>query len=406
MRIKTTLLFAASTLAAATLTAATPAFAQDIEPIMVSENVSLDISGNARLRYEHVSQDNAVADADALTLRGRLGATLSSGGFSALVEGEGTVALIDDFNDTIPSNGIEARSVVADPDSLELNRAQISYMVDGNGATLGRQRINHANQRFLGAVGWRQNEQTFDAVRGQFAVDKFSLDAAYSNSQRTIFGSESPNSSFDGDFVFLKGDYDGAALDVSVFSYLIDYDTRLAFSSDTYGLSAAFKVPGTPIMVKGSYAAQTDAGANPVNYSADYFFGEVGGSIAGLNLSAGYEELGSDDGVAAFQTPLATLHAFNGWADLFLATPATGLRDYYGKASKKFTIAGLTTFTATIVYHEFDADFGGASYGSEIDAALGFKIGKVGMLVKYANYNADAFGVDTEKLWVQAGISF
>ena len=42
---------------------------------------------------------------------------------------------------------------------------------------------------------------------------------------------------------------------------------------------------------------------------------------------SGYELLGSDGVTVAFSTPLATLHAFEGWADKFLATPAAGITD-------------------------------------------------------------------------------
>lgn len=401
MRIKTSLLFAVSALCVAN-----PALAKIGDPIEVSDNVELDITANVVTRLEIVDQDNALRPANALTVRGRLGAELRARGFAIFAEGEATGALIDDFNDTLPRNGVEPFSVVADPENIELNQVHVSYKVKGSGVTLGRQKLNHANQRFLGSVSWRQNEQTFDAVRGELAAGKFKFDAAYAISQRTIFGARSPNEFFDGDFVFLKGDYDGAAIDVSVFSYLIDYETRLAFSSDTVGVTAALKVPGTPLSVTGTYATQSDAGANPVDFSADYIAAEVGAGLAGFNFAAGYEELGSDGGVAAFQTPLATLHAFNGWADLFLVTPAAGLRDYYGKVTKKIEIGGLPALNATVLYHEFEADVGGANYGSEWNAALGFKVDGIGFLLKYANYNADSFGVDTEKFWLQMAVGF
>ncbi len=108
---------------------------------------------------------------------------------------------MDDYNDTLGFNGLEPFPVVADPENIELNRAQISYLVDGTGVTVGRQRINLGNQRFVGSVGWRQNEQTFDAVRGQLKAGVVSFDATYAISQRTIFGTDSPNSRFEGDFV-------------------------------------------------------------------------------------------------------------------------------------------------------------------------------------------------------------
>ncbi|MEL1249384.1 alginate export family protein [Aurantiacibacter gilvus] len=401
MRTKTCLLSAVSL-----LFVATPAFAQSGEEVALGDAGNLVITGTARLRLETVDQDNAVGDAEAVTLRGRLGGALQFGNFEVFGEAELTTSLIDNFNDTLPGNGIEPYSVVADPDNLELNRLHVSYKVDGNGVTVGRQRIILDNARFVGNVGWRQNEQTFDAVRGQASIGPVSLDASYSNSQRTIFGVDSPNEFFDGDFVLLNAGVDTEVVDASAFAYLIDYDVRLGMSSDTYGFRAVVSVPGAPVTVTLSAATQEDAGGNPTPYSAEYYNVELGGSVAGFNLKAGYEELGSDGGVAAFQTPFATLHAFNGWADTFLVTPANGLRDYYGSASRRFTVPGLTTFTATVVYHEFESDFGGINYGSEIDASLGFRAGPLGIVAKFASYDADGFGVDTDKFWLQADYSF
>ncbi len=372
------------------------------------DDISLDVIANARLRYESVSQDNAVGDADALTLRGRLGATASVGPFQFLAEGEGTFAIVDDYNDTIPSNGLEPYSVVADPENLELNRLQVQFKQDNFSLTVGRQRIVYDNARFVGNVGWRQNEQTFDAARAQASFGPVKLDATYAISQRTIFGNDSPNEHFDGDILLLNGSVKAGPVGITAFGYLIDYDTRVAFSSQTWGLSAKASIPAGPVKlnVAATFATQEDMGDNPTSYSAEYYNAELGLGVAGFTIAAGYEELGSDGGVAAFQTPLATVHAFNGWADLFLTTPANGVRDYYAKVGKGITIPGVTTFNALVVYHEFDSDIGDLSYGSEIDAQVGFKVGPVGLLVKYANYDADAFGVDTEKFWLQADYSF
>lgn len=400
---KTTLLAAVSVLATAT-----PAIAGPIGPIEVGEDFTLDIIAAVRVRYEMVEQDNAVANADAVTIRGRVGATVSGNGFQFLAEAEGTAALVDDFNDTLPRNGVEPFSVVPDPESIELNRLQISYTKDGVGATVGRQRVIMGNARFVGNVGWRQNEQTFDAARFTLAKGPFSFDGVWSNSQRTIFGSKSPNQSFDGEFFFLNAGLDLDVVKATAFSYIINYDTRFAFSSQTFGLVADASIPlgGTSISLSGTYATQSDAGANPTQYNADYIALSAGTTLAGFNVTAGYEELGSDGGVAAFQTPMATVHAFQGWADVFLVTPAGGVRDYYGTIKRAVTIPGFTTLNAAVAYHEFDSDFGGINYGSEWDASIGFRVGPVGMLVKYADYNASGFSVDTKKLWLQAEYSF
>jgi hypothetical protein len=386
-----------------------PALAAPGDPLILAEGVTFDPIVAARLRYEAVDQDGIAEGADALTLRVRAGAEIKASGFSILAEGEGTLALSADYNDTLPGNGIEPFPVVADPETLELNRLQVSYMKDGTGVTLGRQRIVLDNARFVGNVGWRQNEQTFDAVRGQAKFGPVALDATWSISQRTIFGVDSPNEYFDGDFVLLGAGVDLPVVDVKAFAYLLDYDTRLAFSSQTYGLlaTAAIDIPGVgKLNALASYAAQSDYGANPVAYSADYLNAQLGLGVAGFTLTAGYEELGSDGGVAAFQTPLATLHAFNGWADLFLTTPAGGLRDYYAGVSRTFAVPFLPGLRAEIVYHEFDSDFGGADYGSEWNASLGFRLGPVNLVAKYANYDAANFGADTEKFWLQGEVAF
>jgi hypothetical protein len=364
---------------------------------------------NARLRFEDVDQDGLPQDAEALTLRGRIGAEVRLGGFSVLGEAEGTLALVDDYNDTLPVNGTEPFPIVADPENFELNRFQVSYIQDGTGVTVGRQRIILDNARFVGNVGWRQNEQTFDAVRGQAKLGPVGIDATYSSSQRTVFGADSPNEHFDGDLVLLNAGVDLPSIDAKAFAYLIDYDTRVAFSSQTYGVlvSAEIEIPAVgKANALASYARQSDYGANPVSFEADYIHGQLSLGLFGFTLTAGYEELGSDGGVAAFQTPLATLHAFNGWADLFLTTPVSGLRDYYATVGRAIGVPSLPGLRAEVTYHEFDSDFGGIEYGSEWDASLGFKVGPVGLLAKYANYDAESFAIDSEKFWLQAEINF
>lgn len=395
---------------AAFATAAWPnvATAAPGDPVAIG-SATLDPILTARLRHEGVDRAGMPDDAEALTFRVRTGAELEIDGFSILAEGEGTVALNGDYNDTLPGNGIEPFPVVADPESLELNRLQVSYLQDGTGITVGRQRIILGNARFVGNSGWRQNEQTFDAVRGQAKVGPVLLDATYAVSQRTVFGTDSPNEHFDGDFVLLSGGIDLPMVDAEAFAYLIDYDTRIVFSSQTYGVSARAEVgvsAAAQLDARLSYARQSDYGANRVAYDAEYWHAELGFRLLGFALTAGHERLGSDGGVAAFQTPLATLHAFNGWADQFGTTPAAGLRDSYAAIGRSFGVPFLPGLKAGLTYHQFKSDFGGLDYGNEWDASVGFELGRVGLLAKYANYQADEFASDNEKFWLQAEISF
>jgi hypothetical protein len=389
------------------ITLATPALAADGEPIQIKPIVE------ARLRWENV--DQGALDADAVTLRMRAGAEARLGSLSLLAEGEGTVAPVNDYNAfPFPIDDRQRRpeyAVVADPQNLELNRLQLQYKSKTVTATVGRQRINLDDQRWVGSVGWRQNEQTFDAARGEAKLGPVSLDLTYAIAQRTISGEDAgPRTSFRGDFVFAGLGSKLGPVEGKLFSYLLDYneDFFLANSSQTYGgfLGGTFPVKAAKLSFRASYARQSDYGGNPFGYAADYWSFEGGAKMAGFTLAGGWEQLGSDNG-RSLQTPMATLHKFNGWADLFLTTPPAGLEDAYVSLAKSFDrVKLLPGLNANVVFHQFDSAAGDVEYGTEWDASAGFRLGKVGLLVKYADYNAKGFGLDTRKLWLQADWAF
>lgn len=369
---------------------------------------------DVRLRYEAV--DQGALDADAATLRLRAGAEFRLGKFSILAEGEGTAALVNDYNAfPFPLADSQRRTnhaVVSDPENVELNRLQVQYKSKDVGITLGRQRINLDDQRWVGSVGWRQNEQTFDAVRGEATLGPIAVDLTYAISQRTIFGEDAgPRTAIDGDFLFAGAGSKIGPVQGKVFAYLVDYDEVFALpnSSQTFGGILSGSIPlgeSTKISLRASYARQSDHGGNPFDYAADYWSFEAGSKLAGFTIAGGWEQLGSDNG-RAVQTPLATLHKFNGWADLFLTTPPSGLEDVYISVGTTFDrVKALPGLNAAIAFHQFDSADGNIEYGTEWDASTGFKIGKVGLLLKYADYNAKAFGTDTRKLWLQAEWSF
>jgi len=401
--------FACAAMLAVTATAAAPALAGPLDPKPIAEGVTLDPILDGRLRLETADQFNFIETATSVTVHARVGAEVKVAGFSLIAEGEFTRALVDDFNDTLPGNGVEPFPVIADPDTSELNRLSIGYTTKDFSATLGRQRIVHEDARFIGNVVWRQNEQTFDAVRAIGKLGPVEIDQTYAIGQRTIFGSDSPNEEFEGDFLFTKL---AAAFDpvrIVAFRYEYDYDTRVAFSSQTYGATATATIPAGKLKFgfKGSYANQSDTGFNPIDFSAEYYLAEGSVTWSGFTLRAQYEELGSDGGLAAFQTPLATAHAFNGFADLFLVTPAEGLRDSNVRLTKRFTVKGLPGGIFVLAgYHEFDSDFGNQDYGTEFDAVVSAKFGKVEVLAKYANYQTNGFGPDTTRFTLQTEFSF
>ncbi|WP_333605726.1 alginate export family protein [Novosphingobium sp.] len=410
----------AAAVLAAPLAAASPAFAAPGDPIKVSDDLTIDPIIDGRLRWEHVDQDNALKNADAVTMRLRAGAEFKMHNLSLLAEAQGTLAIDNDYNAfSFPSPSRQRRpaySVVADPENVDLNRLQLQYKTKTVAVTIGRQRINLDDQRWVGSVAWRQNEQTFDAVRGELNVGPVSFDGTYSISQHTVFGVDAgPRRAYDGEFILAGVGVKAGPVNIKGFAYVLDYQEAIVFanSSQTYGVRATTTLPlagRAKLNLAGSYARQSNYASNPHHYSADYIAAEAGVAVANLSVLAGYEKLGADNGWAV-QTPMATLHKFNGWADMFLTTPQTaayaGLQDAYAGAAYKFTqVKALPGLNAAVTYHRFDSDTGGKHYGNEWDASLGFKVRQFAVLAKYAGYQAKDFSVSTRKFWLELDFAY
>jgi hypothetical protein len=393
---------------------ATPAFAEPLKfkPLL-----------DARLRFELVDQEPIVEEANALTLRARVGGELSNKVWSFLVEGEGTLAIVEDYNSGV--NGKTLFPIVADPENIELNRAQVQFRgIPKTVVTVGRQRINLDDQRFVGAAGWRQNEQTFDAVRVEnTSIANLKVDLTYAWSDRTIYGIDgfgTNQQSIYGDNVFANIGYKTKYGTLTGFAYLVDQDEAAVFafrrSSQTYGGRFAGGYPlskSVKLNYTASYAHQTDYHHNPNDYSADYFLGELGVAVKGFTATGGYELLGADGGTAltSFQTPLATLHKFQGWADKFLTTPPNGVQDAYGSLGYTFTKVGpFASIAGLVAYHDFRSDILDQHYGDEWNLQLSAKIDKFTLLLKYADYDAKPFAgnptADTRKFWASVEFAY
>jgi hypothetical protein len=387
----------------AALCSSTPALADELKlkPLI-----------DARLRYESVDQMPLVKDASAVTARIRAGVEAKSGSFAFLVEAEGTLAISENYNSGL--NGKTLYPIVADPQNIELNRAQIQFAgLPKTVVTVGRQRINLDDQRFVGSVGFRQNEQTFDAARIEYSgIKNVKADISYAWSNRTIWGIDgfgARQQSVKGDNVFANLSYKHKLGTLTGFAYLVDQDEAVVqafrLSSKSFGARFAGAAPlskAAKLTYAVSYAKQSDYHNNPNNYSADYWLAELGGEAKGWKLMGGYEVLGASTGAAltSFQTPLATLHKFNGWADKFLVTPPNGLRDAYalvGYTKPKF--AGFDSVGLTATYHDYRSDRLSLNYGDEWGAQLALKRKKYTFTLKFADYNAKAFATDTKKFW-------
>lgn len=349
-------------------------------------------SANIRYRYEAVD-DSTNDDAGASTLRTRLGFTTSDKfDLSVHMDFEHVTRIGDaDFNSTL--NGQTQYAVVADPATEELNQAFLKYKFMENGAAMaGRQRIILDNARFIGNVGWRQNEQTFDAIRiSSKPVKDLTVELANLQQINTITGgSVEVNANL---LNVGYGAFPGGKL--TGYAYLLEYDKAPTNSNSIYGLR--YKGKADKLLYTLEYATQADYGDNPNSFDTDYLFGELGYKIADkTSVFIAMETLGSDDGAVGFQTPLATKHAFNGWADKFLGTPANGLKDTYLKA-----VSNVGGVKLVAMYHDFSADNGSADYGTELDLLAVKKLSNsTKVLLKFADYDADTFSTDTQKIWL------
>jgi hypothetical protein len=264
-----------------------------------------------RARYEFADVDG-LDPSHAFTIRERLGLqTKDWSGFSAYVEGEFTQAAIDDFNGGAPGVNplVAGNSVIADPESNELNQGYLQYKGFDTVFKLGRQRIIYDNAAFIGNVGWRQNEQTYDAISlNNTSIDGLTLQYSFINQVNRIFGSDATGFAGDigGSIHSLNASYAGiSGYTLGGYVYLMDFDDVNAFDNDTYGVTVKTKQFGLDLY--GEFAFQVDAGAAG-NDDSDYAHVFAAKTVAAHTFTAGIEYLS----------------AFNGFADVFVGQRLTG----------------------------------------------------------------------------------
>lgn len=357
----------------------------------------------SRLRYETVEDKAFTKDADALTARLRVGFRSPAwSGWSLYGDLEHTFHLGDeDFNST--ANGKKTYPTVADPDNSELNQLYVNYALDKNNRlTVGRQRLIYDNQRFFGNVGWRQNEQTFDAVD---AFHKFgngwSVRYSYLDRVQRVFGGDNPDRNqarWNLNAHLLSANVPLGPGSLTGYVHFIDNETLPLTSHRNLGLRYTAKkdVPdGIGWQYALEYTNQQDYADGASKIDADYLLAEGSLIWKKHTFKAGWEVL-SGDGNYGFQAPFGTLHAFNGWADKFLTTPVNGLHDVYVSWSHKFG-----DWTAQAAWHDYQSDYADLNYGQEWNTSLGWNFAKKwNALAKVARYDADDFAKDTNKFWL------
>jgi Alginate export len=366
---------------------------------------ALQLQWDARLRSERVADDAFARDASAETLRLRLGLHADiGGGWSALLEGAGIASAGDSYNSG--ANGHTTYPAITDPRGSQLNQAWLRWSSGWFDATVGRQRIVLDNHRWIGNVGWRQFEQTYDAVATEWRpAAGWTVRYDWLDRVHRVFGPDAINPLARArslDTHVLNVTRTAGAQQWTGYAYLHDDRDVASASSATAGVRWTGKPQGDGGLGWTLEAArQSDYADNPAHFTLAYWLLEPAWSLRGVTLKPGWEHL-AGNGRVALQTPLATLHPFNGWADQFLSTPPGGLDDRYLAVNGTFGRTGLGAKLGWIVtWHDFHADRGGR-YGSEWDASLGFPVaGGVHALLKLADYRADGFGHDDTKLWLQ-----
>jgi len=359
----------------------------------------------SRLRHEAVDQSGFSNTAAALTLRTRLGfETAPWKGVQLLIEGENVVALGEEYNST--TNGEVAYPVVPDPETTELNRLQLAWKGEKAAAVVGRQRIILGSARFVGNVGFRQNEQTFDAARVDYRPrSDLAVTYVYVDRVQRIFGDDHPQGDWRSDSHLAQADWKPAWGHLTLHGEWLDFANAPAQSSATLGASLRLERPLSDSGLKGSleagYARQADYGGNPADFDLDYASLSLGlrqqDSWASLTL----ERL-EGDGSRGFATPLATLHAFQGWADAFLTTPPDGVQDLNAKIGATLRPEGLPPVRLAAAIHRFTVPDGGDDYGTELDLLAAAPLTPhLSLETKLAWFEGDRPGYgDRTKVWI------
>ena len=379
----------------------------------------IKLKGEIRPRYEIADvKDNSKEKGQAFTARTHL--VISSGllgvdGLSATV-GIQTVNNFGYTNYNSTNNGNTKYDVIVDPQFAMLSEASVDYSLGKTALHAGRSQVNLDNQRFIGTVGWRQNERSYDTLYvANNDVKNLNVMAAY------VYGFQGvkANPTAETSSVLLHAKYKVVdALTITAYDYM------LGSISDTYGLALTGKFnAGAKFNYRAEYAMQSDPTmeykVKDVKADADYYNLDFGANISGVLAGLNYEVLsGADsDGKTTFTPTLGTNHKFNGWADMFFVAnkPAGGLKDANIRLGYK--AKGFGKLLA--VYHDFKADKNMAAatgttddLGTEIDAVYVNKIpGVNGLtgLVKFASYSkgkATGYTNDKQVGWVQLDYKF
>ncbi len=381
------------------------------------------VNGEVRPRYEFVDDESNTRDkANAYTVRATIGletTLLGIDGLSMKVDGTTVQTLGGTGYEDATADANLRYDRVADPEQTRFTQGYLQYKMGATTLKAGRQIVNLDNQRFIGSVDWRQMPQSLDAVSvTNTSIAGLSLYGAYVYDYATVFKEATQHS----ESVLLNGSYKvNDMLKVTAYDYMLSLEKN-QFAADTIGLALSGDIPAGDVKIgyRAEYAKQGDATFKTTmtnlktQNDATYYDIEATASMMGISVGAGYELLSGttgSDGKTKFQTPLATLHKFNGTADKFLTTPTGGIAD----TSVSLGYGAKDLGNAMITYHDYKTDVamsGKSDLGSELDLQYANAIpGVKGLngLIKAAFYDAGdvaTFTSDKTVVWAQVGYKF
>lgn len=389
-----------SSIAAIALSSALSTQAQTFDDFV--KNSELDL--NFRFRTESVDTDTTKDTALANTLKSRLTfKTADIAGLSVLIEGDNVFHINDDFDDK--ENGNTEYNLVLDQETTQLNQAYAQFVGFDSTIKAGNQRILLDNQRHVGGVAFRQDEATFDAVSiSSNAIDNMTIFAAIANNRNTITNDNTEESI---NLLNVKYSID-KDVSASVFYYGIkDVGTPDSGTDfDTLGVRTQGAIEG--ISFEAELATQNKTTAAGGDFDSLYYHVNAGTKLGAIKATIGYEAFGSDNGEAAFATPLGTNHKFFGWSDAFLTGGDNdGIQDFY--ASGVSMISGIKLVAQ---FHNFSTAENGDALGNELGFMMNKNFSNYSANLKVAQYLASDYAennlskADTTKIWFTASAKF
>lgn len=343
---------------------------------------STDVSVRARLADASVAGETGRAAS--LLLRARL-ASRWTRQWSTLVEVDHVSSTWrDDHSDGRRLNG---KPLIPDVPGTELNQLAVRYRGAENEVTLGRQRLEWDEQRFLGSDSFWQQDQTFDAL----ALERRLLMSSrwqylYIGRANRIFGrgrdlpehdypsypeTDEPPGYYPDDYSLAgehRHDSHLTRLELNEWDYtqLVLYGLALdnrdqpSMSNDTLGARYRFSYQAHPLRYRLLLeVAGQERPELPGRPQPHYYLAELAVGYQSWEWLGRHEVLGSDQGYG-FTTPIGSTYLFQGFAGVFAITPDDGLKDSSLRLNWR-----AHPWEVSVRHHWFSAQTDGRDYGRE-----------------------------------------